>query len=373
MIIDCDSHIMPRDAFDHVGGSLTGDVPRLKFDECGCLVDVDFPANPAHRPGTTPLPVTDPSQGLTYRGLSDVGARLADHGRMGVDVQFVLPLLTGWWSYLLEPQVGAAIARSWNLSVLGLMGRYSRQILGVALIPLQDVQAAIRELEWATSQGFRAVLLDYVYPVAEHPYGTTLASHPESWAFLERVEQLDVPVFLHAVQHGHRIANLPTFQAHGLDFCAPNDAEMNLVSLITSGLLDDFPRLKIIHAETGTAHLKSLAKRMDARFEQRGNPVLHALHLAPPTALGERNRLPPSHYFRTNFFWTIETEEPGLAEAIDFLGAERFLFATDYPHDDAGGRMKFEDAQRLEEAAAISSPAKEAIRSGNARALFKLP
>ncbi len=35
--------------------------------------------------------------------------------------------------------------------------------------------------------------------------------------------------------------------------------------------------------------------------------------------------------------------------------------------------MKFEDAQRLEEAAAISSPAKEAIRSGNARALFKLP
>ena len=373
MIVDCDSHIMPRDAFDHVDRALAGDVPTLTFDDRGCLVGLDFPANPAHRPGTTPLPVTDPSQGLRYRGLSQVEARLADCERMGVDVQFVLPLLTGWWSYLLEPRVGTAIAHSWNLSVLEVMKGYSRQLLGVALIPLQDVRASIRELEWATSHGFRAVLLDYVYPVAEHPYGTTLASHRESWAFFQRVEQLDVPVFLHAVQHGHRIVNLPNFQAHGLDFCAPNDAEMNLVSLVTSGLLDDFPRLKIIHAETGTAHLKSLAKRMDARFEQKDNPLLRDLHLGPRTGPGERNRLPPSHYFRTNFFWTIETEEGGLAEAIDFLGAERFLFATDYPHDDAGGRMKFEDAQRLEDAAAISSPAKEAIRSGNARALFKLP
>ena len=373
MIIDCDSHIMPPDAFDHVDGSLAGRVPKLKFDEGGGFVDIDFPANPAYLPGTTPLPVTHVSQGLKYRGVSDIEARLADSARMGVDVQLVLPLLTGWWSYLLEPRVGAALARSWNRSALALVRRYPRDIAGVALIPLQDVGAAIRELEWATGAGFKAVMLDYVYPVAEHPYGTTLTSHPEVWPFFERVERLDVPVFLHAVQHGHRIVNLPHFQAHGLDFCAPNDAEMNLVALITSGLLDDFPRLRIVHAETGTAHLRSLARRMDARFEARENPSLHDLHLGPPTAPGERNRLRPSHYFRTNFFWTIETEEPGLAEAIDFLGAERFLFATDYPHDDAGGRMKFEDAQRLAHDPSISSPAKDAIRSGNARALFKLP
>jgi len=39
-----------------------------------------------------------------------------------------------------------------------------------------------------------------------------------------------------------------------------------------------------------------------------------------------------------NYFWTIETEKSELTDAVEFLGAERFL-ATDYPHNDAGGRM----------------------------------
>jgi 2,3-dihydroxybenzoate decarboxylase len=369
MIVDCDSHMLPPDAFDHVEAAFAGRIPRLSFDEDGALADVHFPDNPAHLSGTTPVPVTDASQGLQHRGVCDIEARLADAARMGVDLQVLLPLVTGWWSYLLEPGVGAAVAHSWNVSVLGLMGRHSRALLGVALIPLQDVRAAVRELEWAADNGFSAVMLDYVYPVAEHPYGTTLTSHPEVWPFFEQVARLDVPVFLHAVQHGHRIVNLPNFRSHGLDFCAPNDAEMNLVALITSGLLDDFPELRFIHAETGTAHLRSLVRRMEARFDGSDDPRLHELRVGPSA---ERNRRRPEHYFRTNFFWTIETEEPGLAEAIDVLGAERFLFATDYPHDDAGGRMKFEDARRLAEHAGISPEAKDAIRSGNARRLFGL-
>jgi predicted TIM-barrel fold metal-dependent hydrolase len=86
----------------------------------------------------------------------------------------------------------------------------------------------------------------------------------------------------------------------------------------------------------------------------------------------EKNIRYPSHYFKQNYFWTIETEEPELVDAIEFLGAERFLFATDYPHNDAGGRMKFQDVQLLHENNRISKSDKEAIRSGNAKRLFKL-
>ncbi|MGE0802394.1 MAG: amidohydrolase family protein [Lautropia sp.] len=388
MIIDCDSHIMPGDAFAHVDPTLAGRMPTIRLDQRGAFADLEYPGNPAYIPGTTPLPPAHPSHGLSFAGNTDMEARMADYQAMGIDAHLALPQLTGWWSYLIEPATAAAMAHSWNLSLLELMERYPGRVLGAALVALQDVDAAIRELRWAARQGFSTVMLDYIYPVPAHPFGTTLASHRELWPFFEAVEALDIPIILHAVQHGHRILNCPRFLENGLDLCAPSDAQLNLVSLIASGLLDDFPGLKFIYAETGTAYIKPLATQMDARFghtpiryddegftahmRRREHASFRDLLLVPPSVTRERNLQPPSHYFRKNIFWTIETEEPELAEAIAFAGATQFLFATDYPHNDAGGRMKFEDVRLLDEHPAISDPDKELIRCGNARRLFKL-
>jgi predicted TIM-barrel fold metal-dependent hydrolase len=388
MIIDCDSHVMPTDAFAYVDAKFAARVPRLKFDADGLFTDLDFPENPAHFAGTTPLPVAHSSHGLSYRGNSDIDARMRDYEQVGADRHFALPQLTGWWNYLIEPGLAAQMAHSWNVSLLRIMHAYPEKFLGVALVALQDVSSAIRELDWAVAEGFRALVLDYVYPVVEHPYGTTLSSHPELWPFFARVQEHDVPIFLHAVQHGHRMLNNPRFLAHGLDLMAPSDAQLNLVTLITSGLLDDFPDLKFIHAETGTAYIKSLAETMDARFDhipvrfdeegftagsrRRDNDSFRDMRLVPPTVLRERNTRYPSHYFRRNFFWTTETEEEELVEAIRFLGVEHFLFATDYPHNDPGGRMKFRDVELMREHPHLSAQDKEAIFAGNAQRLFKL-
>jgi predicted TIM-barrel fold metal-dependent hydrolase len=376
---------MPTDAFHHVDERLRSLVPQLSFDEKGLLTDIEFPGEPPRVPGTTPLPA--PGSGAHYLGNTDMEIRLRDYEKMGIDSQFILPQFTGWWSYLIEHKLANGIAHSWNLSMLRLMREYPSKIYGVALVALQDVPGAIRELEWAKENGFPAVVLDHTYPVSEHPYGTTLGSHRELWPFFQKAEELDMPLFLHAVQHGHRIVNLLVFQHDGLDFFAPREAQMNLVSLITGGLLDDFPKLKFIHAEMGTRAIRSLAQCLDASFKQatpsyeddesassgsrrRLNP--RARQLVPPGVADEKNKLPPSHYFRNNFYWTIETEEPELAEAVEFLGAEHFLFATDYPHDDPGGRMKFKDVELLAANQKISESDKELIRCENARRLFEL-
>jgi predicted TIM-barrel fold metal-dependent hydrolase len=162
---------------------------------------------------------------------------------------------------------------------------------------------------------------------------------------------------------------------------------MNLVSLITSGLLDDFPKLKFIHAEMGAKAIRSLAQRLDGAFNyssvsyeddeaattgSRRRLSPKAPQLVPPEVANEKNQLPPSHYFRNNFYWTIETEEPELADAVEFIGAERFLFATDYPHDDPGGRMKFMDVELLAANRNLSESNKELIRAENAQRLFQL-
>ena len=36
---------------------------------------------------------------------------------MGVERQLLVPQMTGWWSYLIEPELAAAMARSWNQGI----------------------------------------------------------------------------------------------------------------------------------------------------------------------------------------------------------------------------------------------------------------
>ena len=386
MIIDCDTHIMPGDAFDDMPEEFRGKAPIPRYSNEGLLVDIDFPGGPPEVPGVTPL--GPPGSGASMKGLVDVQTRLEDMPVLGVDRMFVLPQFSGWWTYMIEPALASAIARAYNRSNLRLMEHYGDRITGVAIVQLQDVPAAIREMEWAQQEGFPAVVLDKVFPVQDHPYGESLGSHKELWPFFARAEEMEMPIFLHNIQHGHRISNLPNFQKDGLYLFAPQEGVVSLVSLVTSGLLDDFPGLQIIFTEAGTGFIKPLVERLDAAFE--GPPVDYDADADADVMRGvkaklrrnrafygpevflEKNKQPASHYFRNNFYFTIETEESALPEAIEFLGPERFLFATDYPHDDPGGSMKFRDVQLLAVNKNLSEDTKELIRHGNAERLFKL-
>jgi 2,3-dihydroxybenzoate decarboxylase len=389
VIIDCDTHLMPADAFDAVGGQLAAIKPTLKFDEQQLYTDVDFPGY-REVAGTSPLPA--PGSGAMFRSLWNIEDRMGDYDhRLGIERHVVLPQFSGWWSYLLEPELAGAMARSHNMALLRLMTKFPGRILGSALVPLQDVGASVRELEWAQKNGFCSVVIDKVFPVAQHPFSEPLGSRRELWPFFQRAEELGMPIYLHNVQHGHRMSNLPVYQRDGLYIFAPQEGQMSLVSLFTSGLLDACPRLQFVFTEAGTSFIKPLVQWLDRVLEKPpvdydeqeaplssrtltkvGERLRRARAIQPAQVFFEKNQKPASHYFRNNFYFTIETEEPELIEAIEFLGPERFLFATDYPHDDPGGKMKFEDVRLLRENPKISEEAKELIRWRNARQLFQL-
>ncbi len=125
-----------------------------------------------------------------------------------------------------------------------------------------------------------------------------------------------------------------------------------MVAGITSGLLDEYPALSIVQSEMCTGFIPELARRMD-RVHEESQALLHHRLLGAASAVRVRsrggnhlllpeeeasakNKQPPSYYFRKNFYWTIETEEAELVGAVEFIRAGRFLFATDYPHDDPG-------------------------------------
>jgi predicted TIM-barrel fold metal-dependent hydrolase len=385
MIVDCDAHIILTDSMDYLSGEFAGLAPRFLYDEQGHFVDREFPGQPPEVPGITPT-ITSGS-GTNYDGMIVLAARVRDCAMMGVDRQVLLPQFTNMrWSYAIEPPLATAMARSHNRAMVAAVEQYPDRFIGTILVALQDVAGAIAELEWGLARGLKAAVLDYTYPVREHPYGETLGERRELWPFFARAAELGVPLYLHATQHGHRALNLIRFQRIGLDFFAPHDGHMNLVSLITSGLLDDFPTLQFVHTESGTAFIKPLVHALNARFvgpavnydeegDARRSPRKlpeSARPLVPWPEMAERNKLPPGDYFRRNFYFTIETEEPELAEAVEFLGADRFLFATDYPHNDPGGSMKWRDVEIMETLRTLSLADKAAICRANAARLFGL-
>ena len=161
---------------------------------------------------------------------------------------------------------------------------------------------------------------------------------------------------------------------------------MSLVSLITSGLLDDFPQLKLVFTEAGVAFIKPLVAHLDAWFDnsvvdyesEDAAPRFNYRKLAGGKRIVSeqdykaRNKQAPGHYFRTNLFFTIETEEPELPEAMELFGATQFLFATDYPHDDPGGRMKYRDVGLLDANRDISAADKDLLRYKNAERLLDI-
>ena len=385
MIIDCDTHFHPRDAYDYTGPQFDPLRPHFVFDDQGCLAAIDFPGAPPEVPGATPLP--PPGSGARHPGLYDMEVRLRDYEKLGIDAQFLFPQLTGTaFSYMPEPALGSAMAHSWNLAVLKHLRAYPGQLIGGALVALQDVNGAIREMEWARDAGFRAVILDKVFPVREHCFSEPFGNHRELWPFFARAEALKMPVFLHNIQHGHRMTNLMNYQFNGLDVMAPQEGQMSLVSLFTSGLLDDFPGLQFVFTEAGVSFIKPLVQHLDAvfndevvdyesedaapRFNYRkltgGKRIVSAEEYKP------KNKRAPSHYFKTNLFFTIETVEPELADAVRLFGATQFLFATDYPHDDPGGRMKYRDVALFKANENISAAEKEMIWHANAERLLGL-
>lgn len=383
MIIDADTHILPYDVFDYIEGPLDKIRPRFWFTADGLFERIEFPAE-VIIPGTSGMPA--PGTGARFKGLSNIEVRLDEFRKMGIEKQFLFPQLSALrFNYTVDAELAIAMAHSYNISISNLLRKYPAEFIGGFMVALQDVDSAIKELEWAIGQGFRAVIIDKVFPVREHPYGEHLGARRELWPFFQKCEEHNIPVFMHNINHGHRLSNLMKFQQDGMDLFAPQDGHMSLMSLVTSGLLDEYPRLNVVFTEAGTAFIKPLLKRFDAAFEkppldyddEDAGPRYHRTismvtgkRITPPEAYRSKNRKPPSHYFKKNISFTIETEEEELADSINWLGASQFLFATDYPHDDPGGRMKFEDVRLLNENPHISDADKELIYYRNAQRIL---
>jgi len=177
------------------------------------------------------------------------------------------------------------------------------------------------------------------------------------WPIYEAAAEANLPVAVHAFGYGGNpitSTGWPSFYIEEMAGHAQS-SQAGLTSLVIEGVFERFPALRVIMVEAGFAWAPSLAWRLDRVWKTLRAETPHLKSL-------------PSEYLRRQVFWTtqpIEEPEPRehLLDCIGWMGWDRLLFATDYPHWD------FDDpSQALP--VPISRDQREKFFLGNARALY---
>lgn len=295
-VVDIHAHLIPRDTVERArdGSGLDG----LSI-ESGAGVDWIV-----HR------------QGYAYpfsAEFHDPAARLDAMTSLGIDAAVVSISPTLFLSW-----IGAAEATSFasgaNETIAAHVAADPTRLAGLATLPMQDPPAAVRELERAvTSLGLRGASIG---PRVDDTY----LDDERFWPVLEAAEALDVALLLHPFYVGLR-AGLPDFYLTNL-VGNPLESTIGAARLILSGVLDRFPRLRLVLTHGG-GFLPYQVGRLD-----------HG-HRVRPEA--KACRLPPSSYLRRFVFDTV-THHPGaLAFLVSLVGADRVAFGTDLPFDMMAG------------------------------------
>jgi predicted TIM-barrel fold metal-dependent hydrolase len=297
------------------------------------------------------------------RLLDMVGNRLTDVGRerirrmdaAGIDLQVLSHVQPGVQT--LERDLAILLAREVNDWLAVAIGDYPTRFAGFAMLPTQSPMDAADELERTVTQlGFKGALIN------GHTQGRYLDD--ETFApILERAQALDVPIYIHPTDPPQAIVdtyykNSPALmQVWGWQV----ETGTHLLRLISSGVFDRYPRLKIIVGHMGEL-IPFTLKRINSGLTM-GNWLLAS---QSKEWMGMQKSV--SYYMRANVFITTSGffDQAALNCAIAELGIDNILFSVDDPFGD-----NFEGVDFLRKAR-LPDEDKEKLAYKNAERVLKL-
>jgi aminocarboxymuconate-semialdehyde decarboxylase len=291
--IDVHAHVVPEHFPAYLGRDLPADWPSMA------------PAQPCHRSVMI--------AGKLYRTVSDrcwdVARRLEDLPGMGLSLQVVSPM-PELLSYWMAPEAAQQLLRYLNDQIAAMVLASGGALKGFGAVPLQDVDLAIRELEYAVRVlGFPGV------EIGSNINGEPVGS-PRFDAFFEACVALDAAVFVHAIRPAgmERLVGPPPLQ-QVLGY--PGDVGLAAASVVTGGLLQRHPGLRIAFSHGGGT-FASLLPRL-----QQGWQVFPALRESLPEA--------PTEQARRLFYDTLVFDAPTLRHLLHSFGPQALMLGSDHP------------------------------------------
>jgi len=324
-VIDIDGHV--READDlwerYLEQPFRARAPKIERVANGQLLFLLEGKRHHRKPDETPFCQKDDGSPVNeHRELAtDPCARLKDMDRDRIERGLLFPSAGLYLTSVEEEAYATALCRAYNNWLYDYCGADRGRLLAVGAIPVQDVTAAVAETRRVVNEhGFKAIF------VRPNPVKGRTLDDPYYDPLYNTLQELGVPLMVHEGSGAY----LPTagverfpgqwFFTHAISH--PFEQMLASLGLICKGTLERHPKLQVVFLEAGAGWLPYWLWRMDEHYE--------ILPFQVPWL-----KMKPSDYFRRQCFTSCEPDETRLGEVIESLGAERVLFASDYPHWDA--------------------------------------
>ncbi|KAJ9190781.1 hypothetical protein DTO166G4_2526 [Paecilomyces variotii] len=232
-----------------------------------------------------------------------------------------------------------------------------------AALSMHDPANAAKELRRCVTQyGFHGALLNN-WQLANNPDGSIkflFYDQPEYDIFWETLQELDVPLYLHPAPpagplHDIQYAQRPYLMGPPASFS--NDVSLHLLGMVSNGVFDRFPKVQVILGHLGERIVFDTWR------------INHWLEdVKKPRGLNKTCKKTIRQYFRDNIWVSTSGNfsTTSLQYVISIVGADRVLFAVDYPQE------AYEDACGWFDNAEINLSDKLKIGKENAKRLFRL-
>ena len=253
-------------------------------------------------------------------GACDPAERVKLMDKEGIDVSVLFPSLgLSWMATTKDPGLAAAYCRVYNDWIMDFCSARPGRLYPSVLLPWTDVGESVKELKRTSDWGPRAVMVPSSPP-------KDLAYGKRYWDPLwTEFQEQDVPLSLHPASGGTGVSGILypefampswwTFSTNGLDVI------LGFTSFFQESAFDRFPDLKVLVLESGCGWMPWMLNRMDERFEVLGFT----------TPMMEK----PSFYFRRQGWIDMDPDDEIGAMTIGLLGADKVMWAYDYPHSDS--------------------------------------
>jgi aminocarboxymuconate-semialdehyde decarboxylase len=280
-------------------------------------------------------------------GHYDPELRIKDLDEYGIDIQIIS--LTTPSVELIPAKEGVVWAKKVNDHLAAVCEKYKGRFYAYATLPYQDVRESVKELERARRElGVKGITM--FSSIKDMPIYS-----PELLPIYEAAETYDLPIFIHPAPplttEVMKKVKMP-LPLYGFIL----DTTMAVTGLIFQGILERFPRLKIIHA-----HLGGVFPYLVGRVNDSFKSYAQDYGLSLP-------QLPSEYYKRNVYVDAISFHLPAMKCALEFLGADHILIGTDYAHPIGGPERIIGCVKDL----GVSAEAYEKILWKNAAQLFKL-
>ena len=283
---------------------------------------------------------------------------------VGIECAVLYPTVALAYGKMADLDWAIAVTRAYNDWLYETYMRASPRFKGVALLPLQDPPEAAKEL--------RRVVKELGMVGAMLPT-TNVKGHlgsKEFWPIYEEADRLGCAIAAHGGCHeGFNMDDMNVYApVHALGH--PFGQMVSFAGIVFNGLFERFPNVRWGFLEGGVAWLLVALERFDRSYETHitYDPRGEIFHLQPGERVSDYIR---RHIKEGRVFVGCEGEEPDLPHAVRTVGAEPFVFSSDFPHEVNAEMCKHELGEVLE-SEELTAADKEAILVGNAKRFYKL-